>query len=174
MSPQDQGGFYDRGKLFWKGVEDATLMAACAPPGGGRQDMSSRFIRHMHILCMPPTSEVGHALAHLARSHHCCTSCFPDCMHCSQDCQPQAVDHAYLHRPVLEVLHYQLSATTHMTIADGALPETVQASSVGRPCSTSMTHWPSSTSDSLAMCSGVPEGDVHSHSGRPHGPPVWP
>lgn len=55
---QDQGGFYDRGKLFWKGIEDVTIMAACAPSGGGRQDMSSRFTRHMHTLCMPPTSEV--------------------------------------------------------------------------------------------------------------------
>ena len=57
-SLQDQGGFYDRGKLFWKGIEDVTIMAACAPSGGGRQDMSSRFTRHMHTLCMPPTSEV--------------------------------------------------------------------------------------------------------------------
>ena len=56
---QDQKGFYDRSKLFWKGIEDLTVMAACAPPGGGRQIMSSRFTRHMHTLCMPPTSEVG-------------------------------------------------------------------------------------------------------------------
>lgn len=56
---QDQGGFYDRSKLFWKGIEDLTLVAACAPAGGGRQIMSSRFTRHMHTLCMPPTSEVG-------------------------------------------------------------------------------------------------------------------
>ena len=33
-------------------------MAACAPPGGGRQDMTSRFTRHVHLLSMPPTSEV--------------------------------------------------------------------------------------------------------------------
>ena len=55
---QDQGGVYDRSKLFWKGIEDVGLMAACAPPGGGRQHMSPRFTRHLHTLCMPPTSEV--------------------------------------------------------------------------------------------------------------------
>ena len=69
LSLQDQGGFYDRGKLFWKGIEDMTIMAACAPPGGGRQDMSSRFTRHMHTLCMPPTSEV------CLLSHHPCMPC---------------------------------------------------------------------------------------------------
>ena len=56
---QDHGGFYDRGKLFWKEIADFTLLAACAPPGGGRQDMSARFTRHFLVLCMPPPSEVG-------------------------------------------------------------------------------------------------------------------
>lgn len=28
-------GFYDRSKLFWKDVDDTTLVAACAPPGAG-------------------------------------------------------------------------------------------------------------------------------------------
>ena len=26
-------GFYDRSKLFWKDIDDTTLVAACAPPG---------------------------------------------------------------------------------------------------------------------------------------------
>ena len=56
---QDHGGFYDRAKLFWKEIVDVTLLAACAPPGGGPQDMSARFTRHFLVLCMPPPSEVG-------------------------------------------------------------------------------------------------------------------
>ena len=36
-------GFYDRKKLFWKEVEDTVLVAACAPPGGGRQEMTPRW-----------------------------------------------------------------------------------------------------------------------------------
>lgn len=41
---QDFQGFYDRKKLFWKDVEDTMLCAACAPPGGGRQEVSARYV----------------------------------------------------------------------------------------------------------------------------------
>lgn len=41
---QDFKGFYDRKKLFWKDVEDVMLCAACAPPGGGRQEVSTRLV----------------------------------------------------------------------------------------------------------------------------------
>jgi len=54
---QDARGFYDRAKLFWKEVENTTLCAACAPPGGGRQEMSPRFVRHFTLLNVPPPSE---------------------------------------------------------------------------------------------------------------------
>ena len=37
---QDFMGFYDRRLLFWKDIEDMTLLAACAPPGGGRNEVS--------------------------------------------------------------------------------------------------------------------------------------
>lgn len=50
-------GFYDRSKLFWKEVENTTLCAACAPPGGGRQEMSARFVRHFTLLNVPPPSD---------------------------------------------------------------------------------------------------------------------
>ena len=49
----DFKGFYDRKKLFWKDVEDLTLTAACAPPGGGRQEVTPRFVRHFRQLCIP-------------------------------------------------------------------------------------------------------------------------
>jgi hypothetical protein len=49
-------GFYDRKKLWWKEVEDTLLCAACAPPGGGRQEMTSRFLRHFTTLCVQPPS----------------------------------------------------------------------------------------------------------------------
>ena len=35
------------------------MLAACGPPGGGRQDMSARFTRHFTQLCMPPASEAS-------------------------------------------------------------------------------------------------------------------
>ena len=53
----DLGGMYDRKKLFWKELVDVTLVAACAPPGGGRQPISARVLRHFTMVHMPPPSE---------------------------------------------------------------------------------------------------------------------
>ena len=46
----DQGGFYDVGKLFFKFVKDVVTVAACAPPGGGRNEVSPRLLRHFHMV----------------------------------------------------------------------------------------------------------------------------
>lgn len=42
----DSRGFYDSNKLHWKEVHDVTLLAACAPPGGGRSAINARLLRH--------------------------------------------------------------------------------------------------------------------------------
>ena len=47
-------GFYDRKGQYWKDVDDTLLLAACAPAGGDRQRISTRFTRHFALLCMPP------------------------------------------------------------------------------------------------------------------------
>lgn len=39
---QDLRGMYDRKQLFWRDIEDVTLVAACGPPGGGRQEVTPR------------------------------------------------------------------------------------------------------------------------------------
>ncbi|XP_063073303.1 dynein axonemal heavy chain 6 [Engraulis encrasicolus] len=54
---QDFRGFYDREKFFWKEIQDMTIAAACAPPGGGRNPVTPRFIRHFSMLCLPTPSE---------------------------------------------------------------------------------------------------------------------
>ena len=46
----DRGGLYDRGKPFWKEVQDVTLVSACGPPGGGRNPLTPRFVRHHHLV----------------------------------------------------------------------------------------------------------------------------
>lgn len=53
----DQRGFYDRSKLYWKDVVDTTLIACGATPGGGRNQLSKRFLRHFLVLCMPQPSD---------------------------------------------------------------------------------------------------------------------
>ena len=50
----DAGGMHDRHKLFWKEVVDIVFIAACVPPGGGRQALPNRFVRHHHLLCVAP------------------------------------------------------------------------------------------------------------------------
>lgn len=55
----DFSGFYDREKLTWKVIQDIELVAACAPPGGGRNNVTSRFVRHFNILNIPASSELS-------------------------------------------------------------------------------------------------------------------
>ncbi|XP_049961962.1 dynein axonemal heavy chain 6-like [Schistocerca serialis cubense] len=53
----DFGGLYDREKLFWKEIQDVVIIAACAPPGGGRNPLTPRFVRHFSMLFIPSPSE---------------------------------------------------------------------------------------------------------------------
>lgn len=54
---QDCGGFYDREKLTWTAVQDVTLIAACAPPGGGRNAITPRLLRHFAMFSLPQPNE---------------------------------------------------------------------------------------------------------------------
>eukprot|EP01012_Entosiphon_sulcatum_P032728 TRINITY_DN4157_c0_g3_i1.p1 TRINITY_DN4157_c0_g3~~TRINITY_DN4157_c0_g3_i1.p1 ORF type:complete len:4135 (-),score=940.22 TRINITY_DN4157_c0_g3_i1:62-12466(-) len=49
----DQGGFYDRKKILWRDVADLSVIAACGPPGGGKNEMSQRVTSRFHTLCFP-------------------------------------------------------------------------------------------------------------------------
>jgi len=52
------GGFYDRQKVgLFKKVAHTQFICACAPPGGGRQEVTPRFLRHFHMLNVPDLSE---------------------------------------------------------------------------------------------------------------------
>ena len=53
----DCGGFYDRDKLFWKSIQGVVLSSACAPPGGGRNPLTARFVRHFAMLTIPDSTE---------------------------------------------------------------------------------------------------------------------
>ncbi|XP_071833092.1 dynein axonemal heavy chain 6-like isoform X4 [Apostichopus japonicus] len=50
------GGFYDTKKLTWKNILDVTLLAACAPLGGGRNPISPRLLKHFSVLSLPQPS----------------------------------------------------------------------------------------------------------------------
>ena len=52
----DSGGYYDTEKLFFKRVDLMTVVSACAPPGGGRNPVSARCIRHFNMIWMAELS----------------------------------------------------------------------------------------------------------------------
>lgn len=52
----DSGGFYDTQKLFFKGIKDVVFLAACAPPGGGRNEVSPRLLRHFSMVWLTALS----------------------------------------------------------------------------------------------------------------------
>ncbi|XP_052130991.1 dynein axonemal heavy chain 6 [Frankliniella occidentalis] len=55
----DFHGLYDREKLFWKEIKDVIITAACAPPGGGRNPLTPRFVRHFSMLHIPKPNEAS-------------------------------------------------------------------------------------------------------------------
>jgi dynein heavy chain, axonemal len=52
-------GLYDRDEWVWKDVEDTTLVAAAAPPGGGRSPITMRFTRHFNMFCVPSADKTA-------------------------------------------------------------------------------------------------------------------
>lgn len=55
----DRRGLYDPKTLAWWPAAPLGLVAACGPPGGGRQPVSTRLTRHFAQLAMPPPGEAG-------------------------------------------------------------------------------------------------------------------
>lgn len=53
----DKGGMYDRKEHFWKEIQNTIILAAASPPNGGRNDLTLRFTRHFHMLCIPQPSQ---------------------------------------------------------------------------------------------------------------------
>jgi len=47
----DCGGWYDLEEMSWRQVVDTTLLAAMGPPGGGRNHLTPRILRHFNLLC---------------------------------------------------------------------------------------------------------------------------
>ena len=45
------GGWYDLEEMTWKTIIDCGLLAAMGPPGGGRNHLTPRFVRHLNLVC---------------------------------------------------------------------------------------------------------------------------
>ena len=63
----DRGGMYNRAPYFyWKEIDRYIVVAAAAPPTGGRYPLTPRIMRHFHIFNLPdPTAD---AMRHIFES----------------------------------------------------------------------------------------------------------
>jgi dynein heavy chain len=52
----DRKGLFIRGEWSWIDIEDTTLIACAAPPGGARAVVTPRFSRRFNVFCLPEAS----------------------------------------------------------------------------------------------------------------------
>ena len=50
----DYSGWYDRRELTFRNLVDMQFIAAMGPPGGGRNNVTNRYLRHYHVICATP------------------------------------------------------------------------------------------------------------------------
>jgi dynein heavy chain, axonemal len=89
---QDFGGFYNRtedGMPFTE-IKDMTISAACAPPGGGRNPISLRLVRHFCMFSIPSPNDFS--LKHIFKS--ITQGFFADFNNIVKGCSDQIVDSA--------------------------------------------------------------------------------
>lgn len=46
----DHGGWYDRKELLFRRLVDVQFVAAMGPPGGGRNSVTNRYLRHFSVV----------------------------------------------------------------------------------------------------------------------------
>eukprot|EP00960_Hanusia_phi_P050219 760078-Hanusia_phi.AAC.2 len=57
VQDENNGGFYDLKKIgLFKKVRNTQFLAANAPPGGGRSEVTPRLMRHFHLINLPDLS----------------------------------------------------------------------------------------------------------------------
>ncbi|CAG9464833.1 unnamed protein product [Pedinophyceae sp. YPF-701] len=50
----DHGGWYDRKEYHFRHIADIQFVSAMGPPGGGRNSVTNRYLRHFHVVSLTP------------------------------------------------------------------------------------------------------------------------
>jgi dynein heavy chain len=53
----DNGGWFDRKSLVFRNIIDFSFVCACGPPGGGRNHITARFVRHFNQIAYTPMQD---------------------------------------------------------------------------------------------------------------------
>ncbi|KAG0598749.1 hypothetical protein M758_12G097900 [Ceratodon purpureus] len=54
----DHRGWYDRYELAFRSIIDVQFVSAMAPPGGGRNSVTNRYLRHFSVVCVNAFSDI--------------------------------------------------------------------------------------------------------------------
>jgi len=132
----DQGGFYDRQKLFWKEVADVVECCACGPPGGGRNSLTPRYVRHHSVIVMPqPSTEAMKRIFSSIVGGHLKLNGQPDIMALTRPIVESTVD-LYLSvlrdlKPIPAKAHYTFNLRDVSKVVQGILM--VKATQIASP-----------------------------------------
>lgn len=92
----DHGGWYDRKEQTFRSLEGLQFVTAMGPPGGGRNAVTGRFLRHFSVIRCEAQAYTA-LVSHAALWHHPTPRGWPR-LHCSQLLSTSSCGHAQLTR----------------------------------------------------------------------------
>ncbi|RHY24853.1 hypothetical protein DYB25_001221 [Aphanomyces astaci] len=90
----DQGGWYDRKLLQFRSIIDVLYVASMGPPGGGRNPITMRLLRHFNVVCYAELNDENKAIIFSTILSSFLASFAPDVQKLDKDCV-QASIHVY-------------------------------------------------------------------------------
>lgn len=64
----DHEGWYDRADNSWRSIVDVLFCVAMGPPGGGRNPVTARFVRHFHLIAISEFDDSTYSSIYMVQS----------------------------------------------------------------------------------------------------------